>query len=462
MFLPQIYLDRRKLLKNQMQSGVVLFLGNNESPINFADNCYPFRQDSSFLYYWGLDTPGLAAIIDIENDIEIIFGIDYTTNDIIWMGPQLSLMEQAAACGVNETQPVKKLKKIIDEAILKKREIHYLPQYRTDNVSKIEQLTGIQQGLVNQRFSIVLTQSVIKQRLIKSDIEISQIESALDVTAQMFSIAMSATKPGIYEFEAIGRAEGYVFSKNCNLSCPFIFSVRGERLHGHLHHLKMESGDMVVMDGGVESNMHYSSDITRSFPVSGKFTTLQREIYQIVLNANKATIATLKPGILFLDAHLQAANIITKGLKDLGLMAGDPEEAVAEGAHALFFPHGLGHPLGLDVHDLEGMGENLVGYDQETLRSEKFGLSNLRFGKRMEENMVHTVEPGIYFMPELIRQWRTQNRFKEFINYDKVLPLIGFGGIRIEDDVLISKSGCRNLSDQIPKSVTAIESVMGD
>ncbi|MBT4289461.1 MAG: aminopeptidase P family protein [Deltaproteobacteria bacterium] len=457
MFLPQIYLDRRKLLKNQLQSGVILFLGNNESPINFADNCYPFRQDSTFLYYWGLDTPGLAAVIDIENDTEIIFGIDYTTNDTIWMGPQLSLEEQAINCGVNETQPSKNLKAFIDKATLKKREVHYLPQFRSDNILKTGQLTGLPYEVVNQRFSITLTQAIIRQRLIKADIEISQIESAMDITAQMFSLAMSTTIPGKYEFEIIGRAEGFVFSKNCNLACPFIFSVRGERLHGHLHHLKMKSGDLVVMDGGVESNLHYSSDVTRSFPVSGKFTMLQKEIYQIVLNANKTTIATLKPGILFRDAHLQAATLITRGLKELGLMAGDPEEAVSQGAHALFFPHGLGHPLGLDVHDLESMGENLVGYDQEILRSEQFGLSNLRFGKRMEENMVQTVEPGIYFIPELIRQWQSQNKFKEFINYDKVIPLIGFGGIRIEDDVLISESGCRNLSDQIPKTVTEIE-----
>jgi len=460
MFLPQIYIDRRKILKNQIQSGVILFLGNNESPINFADNCYPFRQESSFLYYWGLDAPGLTAIIDIDNDIEIIFGNDYTTNDMIWMGPQQSLKEQTINCGVKETQAFDKLKAFINKATLKKREVHYLPQIRPDNILKIEQLTDVPYEVVNQGFSKTLVQSVIKQRLIKADIEISQIESAMDITTQTFSLAMSATMPGKYEFEVIGRAEGFVFSKNCNPSCPFIFSVRGERLHGHLHHLQMKSGDLVVMDGGVESNLHYSSDVTRSFPVSGKFTSLQKEIYQIVLNANKEAIAMLKPGILFRDAHLHAATIITKGLKDLGLMSGDPAEAVSQGAHALFFPHGLGHPLGLDIHDLENLGEDLVGYDQEIRRSDQFGLSNLRFGKRLEENMVQTVEPGIYFIPELIHQWQSQNKFKEFINYDKVIPLIGFGGIRIEDDVLISKSGCRIFSDQIPKSVAEIESAL--
>jgi Xaa-Pro dipeptidase len=462
MFPSKTYIDRRKQLKSQVKTGIILFPGNSESPINFAASCYPFRQDSSFLYYWGLDLPELVAVIDIENDTEIIFGNDFSLDDIIWMGPQTSLRELAAKRGVLEVQASEKLKTFIEKASHNnKREIHYLPQYRIDNQLKIEQVTGILSKSVNDHCSPNLVQAVIAQRLIKSELEISQIDAAMDITAKMFALAMETSKPGKYEYEVVGKVEGLVLSQNRQLPFPFIFTVRGEKLHGHSRHLKMQSGDLVVMDAGAESLLHYNSDITRTFPVSGKFTPMQKDIYQIVLNANEAAIAMMQPGKLFRDVHLHAAMIITNGLKDLGLMKGNTTDAVSEGAHGLFFPHGLGHPLGLDVHDMENFGENLVGYSDQVQRSQQFGLSNLRFGKELQENMVHTIEPGIYFIPELIKQWQSQNKFKPFINYDKVTALIGFGGIRIEDDVFLLKSGCRNLSACIPKSITEIESACG-
>jgi Xaa-Pro dipeptidase len=457
MFPSKTYIDRRNQLKTQVKSGIVLFIGNNESPINFAASCYPFRQDSSFLYYWGLDVPGLVAIIDIENDTEIIFGNDYSLDDIIWMGPQTGLLELATCCGVSEVQPTENLKDFIDCAVKPKRKIHFLPQYRAANQLIIEQTTGIANPTINENISTDLVQAVIAQRLIKSELEISQIDAAMDITTKMFALAMGESKPGKYEYEVVGKVEGLVLSQNRQLPFPFIFTVRGEKLHGSSRSLKMQAGDLVVMDAGAESQLHYNSDVTRSFPVLGKYTTIQKEIYQIVLNANEAAIAMMQTGILFRDVHLHAAFVIANGLKDLGLMKGDINEAVSQGAHALFFPHGLGHPLGLDVHDMESFGEKFVGYDDQNLRSDQFGLSNLRFGKELKENMVHTIEPGIYFIPELIKQWQAQSKFKAFINYDKVNALVGFGGIRIEDDVLLTLSGCRVLSKRIPKTIAAIE-----
>lgn len=462
MFPSQTYIDRRNQLKSQVKTGIILFPGNNESAINFAASCYPFRQDSSFLYYWGLDLPGLVAVIDIENDIEIIFGNDFSLDDIIWMGPQISLRELALKVGVNEIKPLENLRTYLDKAIHSiKREVHYLPQYRADSQLLVAEISGILAKSVNDHSSKNLVKAIIKQRLIKSDLEINQIEDAMHITAEMFSLAMQQSKPGKYEYEIIGDVEGLVLRQNRQLPFSFIFTTRGEQLHGHSRALKMQAGDLVVMDAGAESLLHYNSDITRSFPVSGKFTSIQKEIYQIVLSANEAAITMASPGTLFRDVHLQAAAVIVDGLKDLGLMKGSTTDAVSEGAHALFFPHGLGHPLGLDVHDMESFGEAFVGYSDQNLRSDQFGLSNLRFGKELQENMVHTIEPGIYFIPELINQWQSQNKFKEFINYDKVNSLIGFGGIRIEDDVLLTKSGCRNLSIAIPKSIKQIESACG-
>jgi len=457
MFKAKTYIDRRKVLKKKLDSGVFLFLGNEESPMNYPANTFHFRQDSSFLYYWGLDFPGLAAIIDIDNNREIIFGYNYTIDDIIWMGPQETLAEKAQQVGVKETRATEELEKYIKDAIRQKQRIYYLPQYRFDNLMKVEHLTGIRSAVVNDYASAELIHAVVSQRVIKEEQEIKQIEMALDISYDMNVLAMKMSKPGMYEKEVAGVVEGLVLSRGSQVSFPIIFTIHGEVLHGHSHENLMKDGDLLVLDSGAESPLHYASDITRTFPVSGKFSDLQKDVYYVVLNAQVKAIALMKPKKSFKDIHLHAATEIADGMKQLGFMKGNVDDAVKEGAHALFFPHGLGHLLGLDVHDLEGLGESYVGYDKKIKRSDQFGLAYLRFAKPLEPGFVLTVEPGIYFMPELIGQWKSQQKCAAFINYDKVEKAIGFGGIRIEDNVVITEKGHRILGKPIPKTVEDVE-----
>ncbi len=457
MFDRNTYVQRRAKLKEQIGSGLILFLGNEESPMNYAANTYNFRQDSSFLYYFGLDFPGLAAIIDIDNNQETIFGYDFTVDDMVWMGPQEKLAVKAERVGVANAAPNEKLAETMRAALQQRRKIHFLPQYRPENLIKIEDLIGIHHGVVNNYASVDLIKAVVAQRSIKSDEEVRQIELALDISYEMYSMAMKIIKPGMYEHEVYGQIEGLLLAKGSAISFPVIFTVHGEVLHGHSHANVMKAGDLLVMDSGAESPLHYASDITRTFPVGGKFTPLQKDIYNVVLNAQLEAIEMMKPGVLFRDVHLHAARVIADGMKQLGFMRGNVDDAVKEGAHALFFPHGLGHQLGLDVHDMEGLGENYVGYNSKIQRSKQFGLAYLRFAKELLPGHVLTVEPGIYFMPELIAQWKSEGKHKAFINYDKVEATIGFGGIRIEDDVLVTSNGHRVLGKPIPKSTDEIE-----
>ncbi|MBN2012034.1 aminopeptidase P family protein [candidate division KSB1 bacterium] len=457
MFDKQIYANRRQILKQQIQSGLLLFPGNAESPMNYNANTYHFRQDSSFLYYFGLDTPGLYALIDTDTGEEIIFGNDFTIDDIVWMGPQSTLSEKAAMVGVSQASDLEAFEKTIVEAIHQNRPVHYLPQYRHDNIIRMEQLTGISTAKVNQRASEELIMAVVAQRLIKSDEEIAEIEQALDISYDMNMLAMKQSRPGMFEYEIYGQIEGLVLSRGSYVSFPVIFTTRGEVLHGHLHDKEMKDGNLLVLDSGAESLRHYASDITRTFPVNGHFTPEQRDIYQIVLDAKEKASTMMAPGVSFREVHLEAAHVIVDGLKQFGFMKGDTDEAVEAGAHALFFPHGLGHPLGLDVHDMEGLGETYVGYGKDVQRSHQFGTAFLRFAKLLEAGHVMTVEPGIYFMPELIAQWKTKNLHPDFINYEKAEEFIGFGGIRIEDDVLVTASGYRVLGKPIPKTVEDVE-----
>lgn len=457
MFDKDIYVQRREKLKKQIGSGVILLLGNENSPMNYPANEYQFRQDSSFLYYFGLDFNGLAAVIDVDNDEETIFGYDFTVDDIVWMGPQEKLVQKAQKVGVANAAPTEKLAEKITAAIKQQRKVHFLLQYRHDNMIKIEQLTGIYNSLVTDYASKDLIKAVVAQRLIKSDEEIEQIELALDISYEMNMLAMKMLKPGIYEREIAGAVEGLVLSKGSYISFPVIYTTRGEVLHGHSHANLMKEGDLVVLDSGAESPLHYASDITRTFPVSGKFTPLQKDIYTIVLQAHDEAIDMMKPGVLFKEVHLHAAGVIADGMKQLGFMNGNLEDAVTAGAHALFFPHGLGHALGLDVHDMEGLGEDYVGYTDEIRRSDQFGLAYLRFVRALEPGHVMTVEPGIYFMPELIAQWKSENKHTEFINYNKVEATIGLGGIRIEDDVLVTEDAHRVLGKPIPRTVEDVE-----
>ncbi|MFH1198289.1 MAG: aminopeptidase P family protein [bacterium] len=457
MFSVQTYIERRKKLKELVKSGLILFPGNNEVPMNYAANTYHFRQDSNFLYYFGLDETGLAAVIDVDSDNDIIFGDDRPVEDVVWMGPLEPLKERAKLVGVNDTSPAEKLDAAIKYAQQRGRKIHFVPPYHADVTLQIESLTGIPHSEVNKNASQDLIKAIVSQRSIKSAEEISEIEKALDVSYEMYEMAMRLTKPGMVEREISGLLEGIALLKGNGISFPMIFSVRGETLHNHYHGNIMKDGELAVLDSGVESLLHYASDITRTFPVNGKFTSLQKGIYNIVLKANTESIKMIKPGLKYKEVHLNAAKITAEGMKELGFMKGNVDDAVSAGAHALFFPHGLGHMLGLDVHDMEGLGENFVGYDDETKRSEQFGLAYLRCARELKPGFVLTVEPGIYFIPQLIDNWKAENRHAEFINYDKVETMKGFGGIRIEDDVLITETGSRVLGKPIPKTIEEVE-----
>jgi len=460
-FDSKIYQNRRDILKRNISSGLLLFLGNSESPMNYPANVYRFRQDSSFLYYWGLDKPELAALIDVDADREILFGNDLSMDDIVWTGPQPSLADQAAQAGVIQTAPLAELPKWLEKAIAAGRQIHFLPQYRGENKLKLAEWLGIQPGFVNRYASGPLRKAVIAQRSVKDELEISEIEKAVGITRAMHLRALRETQPGRFEYEISGQVEGVALASGGRLSFPIIFSVHGETLHNEFHGNLLQTGDLVVHDSGAEAPSHYAGDITRSFPVSGTFTSKQREIYEVVLKTQLTAIEAVRPGFPYRDVHLLAAKTMAEGLKDLGLMTGDVNEAVAAGAHALFFPHGLGHMLGLDVHDMEGLGEDWVGYDEEITRSDQFGLAFLRLGKRLRPGYVLTVEPGIYFIPALIDQWKAAKRLAAFIDYDRVETYRDLGGIRIEDDVLVTEKGHRVLGEPIPKTVEEIENRVG-
>ena len=458
MFPAATYIERRRRLKEDLKSGIVLFLGNEHSPINYPDNGYAFRQDSSFLYFWGIDLAGLAAIIDIDQDRETVFGRDMTIEDIIWSGPQTTLKEHCLAAGVENNSSLDQLEITLQAALQKGRSIHFLPQYRPENLIKVQQLLGMDIGVVNEHASPSFIKAVVSQRSIKSAEEIQQIEAALDVTFEMQTLAMKFSRPGLLEKEAVGAMAGLAYSRVSSvLAYPIIFTTRGHILHNPHHENVMQANDIVINDCGCESAMHYASDITRTFPVSGKFTDRQKEIYSIVLKAQVKAIESVCPGVEYREIHISTARNITMDLITLGLMKGDADEAVAAGAHAWFNPAGLGHMLGLDVHDMEDLGEDYVGYTDAIQRNPQFGINRLRLAKKLEPGFVITVEPGLYFIPELIDQWKAEKRFEEFIDYDKVEAYRDFGGIRIEDDVLVVDGGQRVLGKPIPKRIDEVE-----
>ena len=459
MFAEKVYIERRKRLREHVGSGIILFLGNEESAMNYADNPYPFRQDSSFLYFFGLDFPGLAAVIDIDDGKEIVFGNDATVDDIIWMGPQPSINEKCQKVGISETATLDRLQDILKKAVEQSRKIHFLPQYRAENTLKIERLLEIHPALIKNRVSEPFIKAVVAQRSIKGEEEIAEIESALDISYEMQTLAMKMSKPGMYEREIVGAMEGLVVSKGCRLAFPTIFSVHGETLHNHYYGNQMKEDDIAVNDSGAESLLHYASDITRTIPVSGKFTDRQKEIYTIVLNTQEKAIEAIRPGVEFRNVHKLAYKILGSGLKELGLMKGNIEEAVDAGVVTLFFQCGLGHMMGLDTHDMEDLGEDYVGYTDTIKRNPAFGWKSLRLGKELEAGFVITVEPGLYFIPELIDRWKAENKCNDFINYDMVEKYRDFGGIRIEDDVLVTENGHRILGKEIPKSIDEVEAM---
>lgn len=459
MFDISTYTTRRKELIAQMESGLVLLLGNEESPMNYTDNIYPFRQDSTFLYYVGIDHPHLAVLLDVEEEKVTLFGDDPTIDEVVWMGPQPSLAGQAAEVGINQTASYAALADHLKKALEKDRPVHYLPPYRHDMQIRLHRWLDRSLEEVQTKASLPLIKAVVAQRSLKSEAELQEMEKAIAISGAMHEAAMKAARPGIREAHLAGIVEGIAVAAGGHLAYPIIMTINGQTLHNHSHDNELAAGRLVLGDFGAETSMHYAGDITRTFPVDSKFSGRQREIYQIVLDAQLAALAYLKPGHRFLDAHLLAARTITDGLKGLGLMKGDTEEAVQQGAHALFFPHGLGHMIGLDVHDMENLGEEYVGYSENVSRSEQFGLRSLRFAKAMQAGHVLTVEPGIYFIPELIHQWKEEGKFKDFINYDKLDDYLDFGGVRIEDNAAITEDGYRLLGPPVPKSIEEVEAL---
>ena len=459
MFKKEVYISRRARLHEIMKSGLALFIGNVESPMNYPANQYHFRQDSDFLYYFGLDLPGFAGLMDFDTGKDWIFGKDVDIDDIIWMGPQPTVKELALGCGVVSTAPFAKLESEIGDALSKKRKVHFLPPYRGENKMTLGALLRENPCKMKTLASADLIKAVVSMRSIKEPVEIAEIEKAVAVAYEMHTTAMKMCKPGVKEQEIFGAIEGIALAHGGGTSFPIILSINGQTLHNHNHDNILKKGRMMVTDAGAESNMHYSSDITRTTPVGGKFNRKQKDIYEIVLKANTESIKTAKPGISNRDLHLNACSIIASSLKELGLMKGDTAEAVEKGAHALFMPHGLGHILGHDVHDMEGLGENYVGYSDEVKRSEQFGFAFLRFALPYKPGHVFTVEPGIYFIPELISKWESEGKFREFINYSKLADWMEIGGIRIEDDVLITEKGHKLLGKPIPKTVADIEAL---
>ena len=460
MFPPEIYSERRKKLRSELSSGIVLFLGNTDVAFNYPANTYTFRQDSNFSYFFGLDHPDLAGLIDLDGGKDIIFGNDVDISDIIWMGQQPSIAEQAAKAGVTVTFPLIERAEYIGMGVTKGRRIHFVPTYRAETRVQLAGLLANDHLKIHDQASPELIRAIVKLRMVKDDLEVKEIEKMIDVAYIMHTTAMKMAMPGVVEQKIAGTIEGIALANAGPVSFPVILTVNGQTLHNHHHGNVLSEGRMMVIDAGCENDLHYASDITRTVPVGGKFSQRQREIYEIVLKANMEATKAVKPGVPFKDIHILAATEIAKGLTALGIMKGDPKEAVANGAHTLFFPHGLGHPLGLDVHDLEGMGETFVGYDDEIKRSKEFGLAFLRFGRKLQPGFVMTIEPGIYFIPELIEIWKNENKNPGFINYDKVMTYLDFGGIRIEDDVLVTADGVRVLGRPIPKTVKEIEELM--
>ena len=461
MFETSVYKNRRARLKEKVKSGLVLILGNGEAPANYTDNTYKFRQDSSFLYFFGLNQPGFAGVIDIDSGDEYLFGNDVDMDDIIWMGPQPSVKDMAARVGVSKTAPFARLADCMKTAISQGRRIHFLPPYRFRNMLLLEELLGIRPALVKNYASLELIKAVVDLRSVKEPCEIEEITKACNIGYEMHTAAMRNCKPGVKEQYIAGLIEGIAASYGSMVSFPVILSQNGETLHNHDHSQILQEGRMMLTDAGAEEVSHYCSDFTRTVPVGGKFLTRQKEVYNIVLAANNKAIEIAKPGVTYQYVHLEVCKVLAQGLKDLGLMKGDVNEAVAAGAHALFMPHGLGHMMGLDVHDMEDLGQIYVGYDDETRPIDQFGTSSLRMGRRLQEGFVITDEPGSDFIPALIDQWRAQGMHKEFLNYDKIETFKDFGGIRLEDDILIIPGGSRFLGDKrTPITVEEVEEIM--
>lgn len=456
MFDKTIYTERRRQLKERVGSGLILLLGNDETGSNYADNTYPFRQDSTFLYYFGLPFDGLSAIIDIDNDREIIFGDELTIDSIVWMGQQPTLHEKAHSVGVDTVMPSADLQSYLAKAMTKGEKIHYLPPYRAEHSLKLMSLLGVMPGA--EKPSIDLIRAVVDMRNHKAPEEIAEIERACNVTADMHIAAMKNLRAGMHEYELAAIIEGVAASADCPLSFPTICTINGQTLHSHYHGNLIRPGDMVLIDAGAETRSGYAGDMSSTICVDKTFTPRQKSIYDIQVAMHRKAVEMLRPGIPYVEVYDKTAEVMADALRGLGIMKGDPAEAVAAGAHAMFFPHGLGHMMGLDVHDMENLGEVWVGYDGKP-KSTQFGRKSIRLARPLEEGFVLTVEPGVYFIPELIDLWRGEGRFKDFINYEELDKWRDFGGIRNEEDYLITTDGARRLGKKIPLTTEEVEAL---
>lgn len=447
MFSSNTYAQRQQELLKKVKSGIILLPGNEESPMNYTDNTYHFRQDSTFLYYFGLSRPGLVALLDAATGKIAIYGDDFIVEDFVWMGKQPSIHELAALCGVEHTGSINDLYDRVKQANKQKEHLHFLPQYRSKNILKLMDLTGLSAQEIKSASSAEFIMAVVSQRNYKTSEEIVEIEKGIDTTVDMHITAMKLVKPGMSELDIVVEIEKIARATGGEISFPTIATINGQTLHNHYHGNIIKEGQLFLLDCGAETPMGYAGDLSSTFPVGQTFNSLQTEIYNLVLKSHYACVDALRPGVTFKEVHRAACLTITEGLKTMGLMKGDVESAVDAGAHALFFPCGTGHMMGLDIHDMENLGEEYVGYDGEA-KSTQFGLKSLRLGRVLEPGFVLTIEPGIYFIPELTDQWRSQNKFKEYLNYDEIDKFRNFGGIRNEEDYLITSDGKRLLGNK--------------
>ncbi|MGM9695824.1 MAG: aminopeptidase P family protein [Alloprevotella sp.] len=461
LFSKNTYVERRARLRQLVGHGLIVLMGNNESPMNYPSNTYKFRQDSSFLYFFGQHRDGLVGVIDADSGAETLLGDEIDIDDIVWYGEVTSVVQMAEECGVAHTAPMAALTEMVAQAQKAGRKVHFLPPYRHETMIRLHDLLGIHPSQQRDAASQELIQAVIQLRLVKSAEEIEELERAAAIGYEMHTTAMRLCRPGVTETYIGGVLDGIAASHGSMVSFQSIVSMHGEILHGYPSARPLEAGRLLLCDAGAETREHYCSDHTRTTPISGTFTQRQKDIYNIVVDCHDLALTHARPGVRWWDVHYDVCRLMTNRLKDLGLMKGDTEAAVQAGAHALFLPHGLGHAMGMDVHDMEGLGQTFVGYDEETRPSTQFGTASLRFARRLEEGHVVTDEPGIYFIPALIDLWRKEGTNAEFLCFDEIEKYKDFGGIRIEDDVLITKDGCRFLGEKrIPYHVDEVEAFL--
>ncbi len=454
MFSKQIYINRRHHLRSQFESGVLLFIGNDESGMNYEDNTYRFRQDSTFLYYFGLRKPGLFAIMDITEGNDYIFGNDFTIDSIVWMGSQPTNSEMASTVGVEKTGSLSQFSEKINNC--PKGSVHFLPPYRPEHHFKLMKYLGMSPSESSLMASIPFITAVAEQRNIKSEEEITELDYAVSITTEMHQAAMRYTRPGMTEAQVAAKVNEVALAAGGDLSFPVIATINGQTLHNHYHGNTIKEGQLFLLDAGYETPKGYAGDMSSTFPVGKTFSEKQKEIYRITLAAHNSAIGMLKPEVHFRDVHLHVARLIFDGLKEMGFTKGNTDDAITNGAHALFFPCGTGHLMGLDVHDMENLGEQWVGYCGQP-KSKQFGLKSLRLGRELKPGFVLTIEPGIYFIPELIDFWKNSGTNKDYINFDRVNEYRNFGGIRNEEDILITEKGHRILGKPLAKSIEDVE-----